>query len=41
MALQSNAALLDELMGKFRNDAPGSGRNQVYYDDEDVINFPQ
>lgn len=36
MALQSNAALLDELMGKNRNIAPGACINQVKFDDEDV-----
>jgi hypothetical protein len=36
MALQSNAALLDELMGKYRNVAPGANVSQVHFEDEDV-----
>lgn len=39
MALQSNAALLDELMGKNRNVAPGASINQVKYSDEDVCKY--
>lgn len=37
MALQSNAALLDELMGKNRNVAPGASIREARFDDEDVI----
>jgi hypothetical protein len=36
MALQSNAALLDELMGKYRNVAPGSNVNKISFEDDDV-----
>lgn len=36
MALQSNAALLDELMGKNRNLAPGASIRDARFDDEDV-----
>lgn len=39
MALQSQAQLLDELMGKNRNIAPGARINQVRFDDEDVCKF--
>lgn len=34
--MQSNAALLDELMGKNRNVAPGANVSQTRYDDDDV-----
>lgn len=36
MALQSQAQLLDELMGKNRNNAPGARINTVRFDDDDV-----
>ena len=36
MALQSNAALLDELMGKNRNVAPGANVSQARFEDDDV-----
>jgi hypothetical protein len=36
MALQSQAQLLDELMGRNRNVGPGARINSVRYDDEDV-----
>ena len=36
MALQSQAQLLDELMGKNRNVAPGVRINSIRFDDEDV-----
>ncbi len=36
MALQSNAALLDELMGKHRNVAPGANVSQIKFEDDDV-----
>ena len=36
MALQSQAQLLDELMGKNRNVAPGACMNIVKFDDDDV-----
>ncbi|CAF0811110.1 unnamed protein product [Brachionus calyciflorus] len=39
MALQSNAALLDELMGKHRNVAPGACVNQVKFTDDDVCKY--
>ena len=39
MALQSQAQLLDELMGKNRNIAPGARINQVRYDDDDVCKY--
>jgi hypothetical protein len=38
MALQSQAQLLDELMGKNRNVAPGVRINSIRFDDEDVCN---
>ncbi len=36
MALQAQAQLLDELMGKFRNVAPGDKVNSTRFDDSDV-----
>ena len=39
MALQSQAQLLDELMGKNRNVAPGARINADRYDDEDVCKY--
>ena len=39
MALQSQAQLLDELMGKNRNVAPGARINAVRFDDEDVCKY--
>ena len=36
MALQAQAQLLDELMGKYRNVAPGDQVKSVCFDDEDV-----
>lgn len=39
MALQSNAALLDELMGKYRNVAPGANVNQVRFSDDEVCKY--
>ena len=39
MALQSQAQLLDELMGKNRNVAPGVRINSIRFDDEDVLNL--
>ena len=39
MALQSQAQLLDELMGKNRNAGPGIRINSVRFDDEDVCKY--
>ena len=39
MALQSQAQLLDELMGKNRNVAPGARINAVKFDDDDVCKY--
>lgn len=39
MALQSQAQLLDELMGKNRNVAPGVRINSIRFDDEDVCKY--
>lgn len=39
MALQAQAQLLDELMGKYRNVAPGDKVSSVRYDDEDVCKY--
>ena len=39
MALQSNAQLLDELMGKNRNAGPGARMNALRFDDDDVCKF--
>ena len=39
MALQAQAQLLDELMGKFRNVAPGDSFNSSKFDDDDVSYF--
>jgi len=39
MALQSQAQLLDELMGKNRNAGPGIRINSVRFDDEEVCKF--
>lgn len=39
MALQSQAQLLDELMGKNRNAGPGIRINSVRFDDEDVCKW--
>lgn len=36
MALQAQAQLLDELMGKFRNVAPGEKTGSIRFDDDDV-----
>jgi hypothetical protein len=36
MALQSQAQLLDELMGKNRNVGPGVRISSIRFDDEDV-----
>ena len=37
MALQSQAQLLDELMGRNRNVGPGARINSVRFDDDDVL----
>ncbi len=39
MALQSQAQLLDELMGKNRNVGPGVRVNTVRFDDDDVCKY--
>ncbi len=39
MALQSQAQLLDELMGKNRNAGPGIRINSIKFDDEDVCKW--
>lgn len=39
MALQSQAQLLDELMGKNRNAGPGIRLNSIRFDDEDVCKY--
>lgn len=39
MALQSQAQLLDELMGKNRNNAPGARINTIRFDDDDVCKY--
>jgi hypothetical protein len=41
MALQAQAQLLDELMGKFRNVAPGDKVNSTRFDDADVSLAPR
>ena len=36
MALQAQSQLLDELMGRYRNVAPGDKVSSVKFDDNDV-----